>query len=145
MPDINWTTLSPPNSRDNEVLIHLANLGLNQVIDVATHKDGSTLDLIFLNLAKSILHSILKYFFRSLSRGFPDTISISTEPISCEKSYSKSSFKPAICNENLTFFLTCCRKISHPLSSSVYGITNFSMPRHNVHMFPITIYPIVCI
>ena len=50
MPDIKWIILLSPNSRDNEVLPHLADLGLNQVIDVVTHKDGSILDLIFLNL-----------------------------------------------------------------------------------------------
>ena len=76
MLQLNWTTLLSPNSRDNEVLTDLADLGLNQVIDVANHKDGTIIDLNFRNypkFRKPILHSIPKSFFRSFSCGFTDT------------------------------------------------------------------------
>ena len=84
MPELNWITLSSPNSPDIEVLTHLADLGLNQVIDVATHKEANILDLIFLSLEKPILPSIPKFFSRSLSCGFSDTSINIQRASSCE-------------------------------------------------------------
>ena len=103
MPDINWSTLSSPNSRDNEVLNHFSDLGLNQVIDVATHKDGNILDLIFLNLESLSFTVSQNLFSDHYPVVFQTQVSRSKEPKSCGKSYSKSSFKPAIFNVNLTF------------------------------------------
>ena len=103
MPDINWTNLSSPNSRDNEVLTHFPDLGLNQVIDVATHKNGNILDLIFLNLENLSFTVSQSLFSDHFSVVFQTIVSISQELISCGKSYSKSSFKPAIFNENQNF------------------------------------------
>ena len=85
MPELNWITLSFPNSPDIEVLTHLADLGLNQIIDVTTKKDANILDLNFLSLEKPILHSIPKSFSRSLSCGFSDTTINIQRASSCEK------------------------------------------------------------
>ena len=99
IPDINWTTLSPPNSRDNEVPTHLADVVLNQAIDVATHKDVNIIDLIFLNLenpSKIVSQSLFSDHFPVV---FQTQVSKAKEPISC----TKASPNPL---SNLFFFQT---------------------------------------
>ena len=85
IPDIKWTTFSCPNSRDNEVLTHLADLGLNQGIDVANHKDGNIFDLIFLNLENLSFKVSQSHFSDHFPVVFQTQVSISKEPLSCEK------------------------------------------------------------
>ena len=142
-----------PNSRDNEALTHLADLGLNQVIDVATHREGNNLDLVFLNWENLSFKVSQSLFSDHLPVVFHTQVSISKEPISCAKNYSKSSFKPAIVNEILTFLYDMLSANLPLIEFSFYGMIIFSMPCHcpvrsngrNVHLFPFLIHPIVCI
>ena len=50
MPDVDWSISHSPHSTDNVILNTLFDSGLQQMIDVPTHNDGNTLDLIFCNL-----------------------------------------------------------------------------------------------
>ena len=125
MPDINLNTLSSPKSRDNEVVTHLAGLGLKQVINVATHKDGNILDLFFLNL-KHLSFTLSQNFFFD---HFPVVFRMFQCPKSLyhvKKIWSKSSFKPATFNETYLFCTICYQKFCRPMSTSVYGMINFS-------------------